>query len=190
MLDTSHGVLEDVAHGSDTQRARKALTDAYVRGAKRNQENVSFEDSTACVAKRRYRDRWNGKVLTRIGKRYGRSLRVKAVFCARGSHNQWVRHKAAQDIRRTVRSQCLTTLRLAGQWKDDPLRRGETRPHCMRVMLVANIDVEHGHANGATGRLVHWSPEFSATNEKVKHVRANVPEAQARFYREASYQRK
>ena len=65
--------------------------------------------------------------------------------------------------------------------------RREKRPHCMRVMLVANLDVEHGHANGATGRLVHWSPEVNSTNERVKHVRANVPEVQARFYHEASY---
>ena len=43
MLDTFHGVLEDVAHGSDTQRARKALTDAYVRGAKRNQETCHLK---------------------------------------------------------------------------------------------------------------------------------------------------
>ena len=58
----------------------------------------------------------------------------------------------------------------------------------MCVALVANVDVEHGHANGATGRLVRWSPEMSATNEQVKHVRANVPEVQARFFRGASYQ--
>ena len=77
--------------------------------------------------KRRYRDRWNGKVLTRIGKRYGRALRVKAVFLARGSQKQWVRDVAARDIRRTVRSQCLTTLRLAGQWLGDPPQRRENK---------------------------------------------------------------
>ena len=114
------------------------------------------------MAKRRYRDRWNGKVLTRIGQRYGRALRVKAVFLARGSQNQWVRDVAAREIRRAVRSQCLTTLRLVGQRLGDPPMRGEKRPHCMRAMLVANIDVEHGHANGATGRLVRWFPEVSA----------------------------
>ena len=68
-----------------------------------------------------------------------------------------------------------------------PVRR-EKVPHCTRVMLVANLDVEHGHANGATGRLVRWSPELSSTGERVKHVRANVPEVQARFYHETSYQ--
>ena len=34
-----------------------------------------------------------------------------------------------------------------------------TRPHCMRAMLVANIDVPNGFANGASGRIVHWGPE-------------------------------
>ena len=119
-LDTFHGVLEDVACGKATPRVREALVAAYVRGANSTQETVGFENSTACMAKRRYRDRWNGKVLTRIGKRYGRALRVKAVFLARGSQKQWVRDVAAREIRRTVRSQCLTTLRLAGQWLGDP----------------------------------------------------------------------
>ena len=187
-LDAFHGVLEDVAHGKATLRVREALVAAYVRGAMKNQETVEFEHSTACVTKRRYRDRWNGKVLTRIGKRYGRSLRVKAVFLARGAQKQWVRDTAAREIRRTVRSQCLKTLRLAGQWLGDPPIRGEKRPHCMRVMLVANIDVEHGHANGATGRLVRWSPENSISGVPVKSVRANAPEVQAWFYHETSYQ--
>ena len=124
-LDTFHGVLEDVAHGQATPRVREALIAAYVRGAQQNQETVGFEHSTACVATRRYRDRWNGKVLTRIGKRYGRALRVKAVFLARGSQKQWVRDVAAREIRRTVRSQCLPTLRLAGQWLQDPPARPE-----------------------------------------------------------------
>ena len=189
-LDTFHGVLEDVAYGKDTPRVREALVAAYVRGAQRSQKTVDFENGIACVTKRRYRDRWNGKMLTRIGHRYGRSLRVKAVFLARGSQKQWVREAAARDIRRTVRSQCLTTLRLAGQWSGDPPTRGEGTPHCMRVMLVANLDVEHGFANGATGRLTRWYPEFAATGEKVKSVRANVPEVQARFYHEASYNSK
>ena len=57
-------------------------------------------------------------------------------------------------------------------------------------MLVANIDVEHGFATGSTGGLERWSPEVSATQRRVKHARANVPEAQARFYHEASYQSK
>ena len=65
---------------------------------------------------------------------------------------------------------------------------GEPRPHCMRVMLVANSDVEHGHANGATGRLVSWTPEVSLDGAPIRSVRASDPDVQARFYHEASYQ--
>jgi hypothetical protein len=60
----------------------------------------------------------------------------------------------------------------------------------MRVMLVANVDVPHGFANGATGRLGHWGPESANFGQRPKPVRANVPGVQARFYVEASMQSK
>ena len=91
-------------------------------------------------------------------------------------------------IRRCVRLQSLTTLRLAGQWLEDPPLSGETRPHCMRVMLVANTDVEHAHANGATGRLVGWSQEVDVDGTCVRSVQASDAGVQARFHHEASYQ--
>ena len=105
----------------------------------------------------------------------------------RGSQNQWVRDEADREIRRTVRSQCLSVLRLAGQWQEDPPLINEARPHCMRVMLVANLDVPNVFASGASGRLVSWSPDNGADGEPLKTVRANVPEVQARFYHEESY---
>ena len=125
-LEAFHGVLEDVAHGNATSRVRKALVRAFLHGAGRNQTTVKFENGIACVSTRRVRDRWNTHVLKRIAKRYGRSLRVKAVFLARGSKSQWIRDNAARAIRRCVRLQSLTTLRLAGQWLEDPLLSGET----------------------------------------------------------------
>jgi hypothetical protein len=187
-LDAFHLTLEDVAHGRDTPLVREALVQAYVRGAKRSQNTVDFEGSTACVTKRRYRDRWNGRVLSRISTRYKRMLRVKAVFLNRGSKDQWVRDSAAKEIRRCVRSQCLSTLRLAGQWLEDPPVPGEDRPHCMRAMLVANEDVQNAFANGATGRIVSWSPEFSTEDKPAKRALANHPDIQATFYHEDSYQ--
>ena len=57
------------------------------------------------------------------------------------------------------------------------------------LMLVANLDVDHGHATGATGRLVRWSPELSSIGQRVNHVLANVLEVQARLHHEASYHR-
>ena len=58
----------------------------------------------------------------------------------------------------------------------------------MRVMLVANTDVENGHANGATGRFVSWSPETSIDGTRARSVRTSEPDVRARFYHEASYQ--
>ena len=77
---------------------------------------------------------------------------------------------------------------MAGQWLDDPPVQGEDRPHCMRAMLVANTDVQNAFANGATGRIVRWSPEFSPTDKPMKRCLANNPDLQVTFYQEDSYQ--
>ena len=140
-LEKFHATLDDIAFGKATREVREFLVEAYVRGAKLTQDKVLFEGSTACFTKRRYRDRWNKRVLERIRNRCKRSLRVKAVFVARGTESAFVRESAAAAIRRSVRSQALTTLRLAGQWPEDPPLGDVTRPHCMRAMLVANMDV-------------------------------------------------
>ena len=56
----------------------------------------------------------------------------------------------------------------------------------MRVMLVSNIEVEHGHANGATGRLVRWDPDQLFGAQRLRTVCANIPDLQVRFYHEAA----
>ena len=66
-------------------------------------------------------------------------------------------------------------------WLEDPPLFDKARPHCMRVMLVTNTDVEHGHAHGATGRLVSWSPEVSIDGTRVRSGRVSDPGVQARF---------
>ena len=182
-----HTILEDIAHGRASQQARMFLVESYVRGANKNQSNVGFEESTACFTTRRYRDAWNRKVLERSAKKHEHALRVKAVFATRGTESQWIREEAANAIRRTVRSQCLVNLRLAGQWLDDPPRAGEVRPHCMRAMLVANMDVPNSFANGTGGRVVQWGPEADVAGVKSRVVLANVPGVQARFYTEAAW---
>ena len=182
-----HTTLEDIAHGRASEGAREFAVEAYVRGAGKNQSNVGFEESTACFTKRRYRDTWNRKVLERSGKQHLRALRVKAVFATRGTESQWIRQEAANAIQRTVRSQSLVNLRLAGQWLADPPHPGASRPHCMRAMLVANVDVPHGFANGTAGRVVHWGPEAEEATEGRRMVLANVPGVQARFYTEAAW---
>ena len=183
-LEDFHQTLEDIAWNHVTPAVRDFFVSAYLRGASRTQYVVDFEGSTACFTKRRYRDRWNKRLLERSAKKHGRSLKVKAVFATRGTEKQWIREAAAAEIRRTVRSQCLTTLRLAGQWLEDPPMPGIARPHCMRAMLVANIDVAGGFANGALGRIVHWGPDTSMSGTGLHSCLANVPGVQVRFYHE------
>ena len=97
-----HDVLEDVSMGRTSERVKQFFVEAYVRGALRTQHNVGFEESTACFTLRRYRDGWNRKALQRVEKRTGRSLKVKAAFCAKGSRDQFLREHAAAAIRRTA----------------------------------------------------------------------------------------
>ena len=140
------------------------------------------------TSKRRFRDRWNAAVLKRSSKVHARAQKVKAVFLARGTQAQYVRDEAAADIRRSVRSQSLTTVHLAGQWLGDPPLRGAQRPHCMRAMLVANESVENGFANGTLGRVTYWGPQIQDDAGRQKRtLRANVPDVQTRFYKEESY---
>ena len=189
-LEEFHEILEAIARGTATPAVRKFLIEAYVRGARMNQDTVPFEGPTACVTKRRYRDRWNTAVLKRSAKVHRREQRVKAVFIARGTQNQYLRHTAAAEIRRAVRTQATTTLRLAGHWLGDPPVPGERLPHCMRAMLVANFDVPHAFANGSLGRVVHWGPEVveAGRPRRQRTLLANVPGVQVRFYKESAFQ--
>ncbi len=186
-LEEFHTTLEDVAHGRVTPLVKDFVIEAYVRGACKSQGNVGFEESTACFTKRRYRDGWNKRVQERNGRQHRRALRIKAVFAARGTESQWICEEAASAIRRSVRSQCLMNLRLAGQWLGDPPLAAAARPHCMRAMLVANVDVPNAFANGACGRVVYWGPEPQAASDKRRAILANTPGVMARFYHEASW---
>ena len=98
-LDTFHKTLERIAHGDAGAAVRQFFVNAYVRGAGVTAATVPFEDHTDVTSKRRYRDRWNAEVLKRSGKTHGRSQKVKAVFIARGTQDQYIRDQAATDIR-------------------------------------------------------------------------------------------
>jgi hypothetical protein len=188
-LDDFHTVLENVAFGKDTALVRRFLIEAYVRGAKVTPTTSPFEGATACVTKRRYRNAWNKTVLERSAKVHKRSLKVKAVFLVRGTKNQRVQDSAATVIKRTVRSQALVNLRLAGQWREDPPAASaslSSQPHCMRAMLVSNVNVAAGFANGTIGRVVHWSPAELRPQQMRRPVFANEPDVQVRFYKEES----
>ena len=193
-LEEFHGVLEDVSKGKGTEVVQRYLVEAYVRGAQTTQKTVPFEGSTACFATRRHRDRWNKVVLDRSGKCHKRSMRVKASFAIRGTEAQWVSDASAAVIRRSVRSQSPLNLRLAGQWLDDPPLPKATRPHCMRAMLVANINVANAFANGTIGRVVWWGPEQHDTGSdnmgrlRKPAILVSAPGVQVCFYEEEAMQ--
>ena len=48
------------------------------------------------------------------------------------------------------------------------------------------VRTANGFANGATGRVVHWGPDYAKKGLPVKPVLANVPGVQLRFFHEAS----
>ena len=75
--DAFHGTLEDIGAGVYSDQVRQFLIEAYKRGAEMTQDNVGFEDSTACFTKRRYRDRWNKCVLVRLGRNMSACLKSR-----------------------------------------------------------------------------------------------------------------
>ena len=91
-----HKAFEDVVYDRCSDEIRQTLIAAYIRSDRQNQGTVAFAGSNACVTQRRYIDRWDKGVLSRIGKRYKRCLRVKTVFVVKGSVSQWVQEKAAK----------------------------------------------------------------------------------------------
>ena len=181
-LDSFHAVLEDVAHNRSSVSVREHLQQAYVRGAKTNPHNVDFESSTACFTKRSYRDRWNRIVLKRSAKKHDRSLKVKAVFSNATNKDRTIEGNAVANIKRVVRSQSLLKLHLAGQWMHDQPALHKKRPHLMRAMLVANLDVQNRFANGTRGRITSWSPDID--DSMADTVAANHPELVVRFFHE------
>ena len=90
--------------------------------------------------------------------------------------------KNIQKVKRRVRSQCLETLRLAGQWAKDEPRGGSKTPVTMRAMLVANLHVPARFANGAQGRVLHWEPN---AGERARGIPAKDERILVKFCHEA-----
>ena len=58
--DVFHSASGEVAEGKTTERVKKIVVEAYVRGAPVGcAERAEVEGSTIVFTKRRYRDRWN-----------------------------------------------------------------------------------------------------------------------------------
>ena len=90
-IENFHKVLMDVAMGRPTDRVRQFIIRAYVKGMKScdgTAEKCDFEGSTSVFTKRRYRNRWNRIMVTRIAKDANHNLKIKARVRARGSRGQ------------------------------------------------------------------------------------------------------
>ena len=181
-----HLALGDIAWGRTTERVKRLVVEAYVRGAQvRCAETAELEGSTSVFTKRRYRDRWNRALVRRLAKTRKHTLKVKGRVRSRGARgNAWFSTTRTDMVRRTSRTQALWNLHLAGDWHPQFETMGPVpRPHMMRAMLVANLDVEQRFANGTQGRIMQWSPEKT---QRKKALYSNHPELSARFVKESS----
>ena len=184
--DEFHAVLSDIALGNATERVRKFVIEAYVRGARvGSAEKTDFEGSTSVFTKRRYRDRWNRILVRRIGKTRSHTLKIKGRIRSRGARgNGWFNDWRTLMARRNSRTQSLFILQLAGDWHPEhETARHAPRPHMMRTMLVSNLAVQERFANGTQGRLMYWHP---ASCKKGKALYSSNPELLARFVKETA----
>ena len=185
-----HAVLSDVAVGDPTERVKKFVIEAYVRGASVGcAENTDFDGSTSVFTKRRYRDRWNRTLVRRIAKTRNHTLKVKGRVRSRGARgNGWFNERRTHLVRRNARTQSLFLLHMAGDWHPEhEITNPSPRPHMMRTMLVSNLAVQERFANGTQGRLMFWHP---TTCTKRKAIYSSRPELLARFVKDSALQKR
>ena len=185
-----HAALGDIAWGCTTERVKRLVIEAYVRGARIGcAEKAELEGSTSVFTKRRYRDGWNRTLVRRIAKTHNHSLKVKGRVRSQGARgNAWFSDGRTQMARRRSRTQALWNLHIAGDWHSGfENMNAAVRPHMMRAMLVSNIDVDQRFANGTQGRLMYWVPE---KNQRGKALYSSHPELSVRFVKEASLQKR
>ena len=181
-----HAVLSDVALGVTTERVKKFVIDAYVRGARVGcAENTEFEGSTSVFTKRRYRDRWNRTLVRRIAKTRNHTLKIKGRVRSRGARgNGWFSERRTALVRRNSRTQSLFLLHMAGDFHPEHETGSPSpKPHMMRTMLVSNLAVQERFANGTQGRLMFWHP---TTCTKRKSLYSSNPELLARFVKDSA----
>ena len=85
-LEKFHRVLNDISWGVASEDVRSFIVESYARGASSNcAEQTVFGGSTGVFTKRRYRDRFNRKMVKRVGEECGHQLKVKARVRAKGA---------------------------------------------------------------------------------------------------------
>ena len=187
-LEDFHGVLNDIAWGRETDRVKKFIVDAYVRGASVGcAERSELEGSTAVFCKRRYRDRWNRTSVRKVAKIFNHSLKIKGRVRGRGARGKdWFSERRAEMARKRSRTQAPWLLHLAGDWhpaSEQAAAPRRAKSHLMRAMLVSNLALDQRFCNGCQGRILHWHPKKA---QKGKAISASHPELLVRFAKETS----
>ena len=136
-------VLMDVSMGRASDRVREFIIRAYVKGMDPRScdgtaEKCDFEGSTSVFTKRRYRNRWNRIMVTRIAKEgANHNLRIKARVRARGSRGQnWYSETRSQFVKKKARTQSLWMLHLAGDFHHTLERE---RPKPKPVLMTGSM---------------------------------------------------
>ena len=178
-LENYHHVLDDMGHGRATLRVKQFLIAAYLRAAMEKTQTATaapLEGCTTIFTKRRHRDRWNRAVVNRIARDGKRKLKVKGMVVNRlVDTNRCFRSATAELIRRKARTQSLWNLTLAGDWHPDyETRVLNSSSHEMRVMLLANIDVDQHFANGTQGRAIFWTPGSSGGRAPLRATHGEI----------------
>ena len=195
-INNFHHVLQHIAagQGSDNELVRQFFVEAYANAASEHYspKSLPLEGNTAIFTKRRYRDKWNGALVSRLAKHCGHELRVQGQVRARFNPNskrptgdrQYASKGKLKYLRGKTKTQYAWSLRLAGDWhpaeETKPLVKRER--HMMRVMLLANINVPNRFSNGAQGRLAYFQPDGKGKTP----VPSFHEDVGARFIREAS----
>lgn len=177
-LQNYHDVLTDVSLGQVTDRVRNFFIEKFCEGAGMTGDNEPFEGSNCICAKRRYRDRFNRKVVRRLGKDRHR-LNIKGKCRPRDARGKymadkgWLEEGAESLIKKRVKPKALWALPLAGDWDIDQLGR---KKHYMPVMLTQNVDIPNGFANGTQGSITRWYPQSVGTRKRSMYtVPVDVP---------------
>ena len=171
-LENYHQVLTDVSLGQVTDRVRKFFIEKFCEGAGMTGDNEPFEGSNCICAKRRYRDRFNRKVVRRLAKERHR-LNVKGKCRPRDAKGkymadkEWLESSYENLIKKKVKPKALWTLPLAGDWDIDQVGR---KKQYMPVMLTKNVDIPNGFANGTQGCITRWYPQSVGTKKRSMYT--------------------
>ncbi len=77
-LDNYHRVLMDISKGIVSDPVKRFLVQKYGEGGLATANKEPLEGSTCVFAKRRYRDKWNNRLVQKLKKQTGHTLSVRA----------------------------------------------------------------------------------------------------------------